>query len=494
MLTGALIFMSVQNKRIAEQRDVATQEKRTSEAVANFMVNVFAAADPFTVQDKQVTATDLLDKSADNIRKDLAQQPIVKARLLEAISRSYSNQGHADRAVGLMTEALEIRRRVEDPNSVVIAIALKQLGETQLAHHETEAARKSFDEARQILEASGKQDTSDYADVVLSLGRVEYDRGDAVQARRLIEEALPLLRKTYGSQHTEVGSALTSLGYVLQWQSEYGPMEGVARQAVQIYQNSLPELHPDRLQAESLLAESLFNQGRIEEAAPLLEKVFLAKQKVFGNKSSRVAEDLQLLIELRRRQGRLVEAEKLARDAIALKLERLGKNNYSTAYSRTSLATILWQRGMLSEAESELRAALIVYRENLPDGNLWIASAEHYLAEVLLSQNRYSEAATQANLTLEHLRNADATPWRIARTENTLGQALFRLHKIPEAQSYLERSYKLLSTAPGVDVEATHLARARLESLYTATNNQENLVTLRAAPASVSSLKVPINE
>jgi serine/threonine protein kinase/TolA-binding protein len=494
LLTAALIFMSFQNKRIAEQRDVANREKQTSEAVANFMVNVFAAADPFTVQDKQVTATDLLDKSAANIRNDLAQQPIVKARLLEAIGRSYTRQGRADRGVGLLAEALEMRRRVENPNSPAIAIALKNLGESQLFHHETEAARKSFDEARQILEASGKQATSDYADVMLSIGRVEYDRGDAVQARRRIEEALPLLRNAYGPQHAEVGSALISLGYVLQWQNEYGPMEGVARQAVQIYQSSLPELHPDRLQAESLLAESLFNQGRIEEAAPLVEKVFLDKQKVFGNKSSRVAEQLQLLMELRRRQGRLVEAEKLAREAVALKKERLGESNYNTAYSRTSLATILWQRGKASEAEGELHAALTVYRETLPAGSLLIASAEHYLAEVLLSQNRYNEAATQAKLTLEHLSNADATPWRIARTENTLGEALFKLHNIAEAQSYLERSYKLLSATQSADVEAARLARTRLETLYTATNDQEKLATLRAVPTPFSSVKRPLRE
>jgi serine/threonine protein kinase len=494
MLTAGLIFMSVQNKRIAEQRDVATREKQTSEAVANFMVNVFAAADPFTVQDKQVTATELLDKSADNIRNDLAQQPIVKARLLEAIGRSYTRQGRADRGVGLLAEALEMRRREEKPNSPAIAIALKNLGESQLFHHETEAARKSFDEARQILEANDQQATSEYADIALNIGRVEYDRGDAVQARHLIEAALPLLRSAYGPQHAEIGSALISLGYVLQWQNEYGPMEGVARQAVQIYQHSVPELHPDRLQAESLLAESLFNQGRIEEAAPLVEKVFLDKQKVFGDKSSRVAEQLQLLIELRRRQGRLVEAEKLAREAIALKEERLGESNYNTAYSRTSLATILWQRGKTHEAEGELRAALAVYRESLPAGSLLIASAEHYLAEVLLAQNRYNEAATQAKLTLEHLSSADATPWRIARTENTLGEALFRLHNLTEAQAYLERSYKLLSATQGADIEAARLARARLETLYMATNDQKKLAALRGMPIPLSSIKAPMHQ
>jgi serine/threonine protein kinase len=493
LLTAGLIFMSIQNKRIAEQRDAANREKQTSEAVANFMVNVFAAADPFTVQDRQVTATDLLDKSADNIRSDLAQEPAVKARLLEAIGRSYYHQGRADRGVGLIEEALAMRRRVENPNSLSIAISLKNLGEAQLIHHELDAAMKSLSEARAVLEQSDRQATSDYADVVLSLGRVEYERGDAAQARHFIEEALPLLRKSYGAQDAEVGSALTSLGYVLQLQSEYSLMESVARQAVQIYRIVLPELHPDRLQAESLLAESLFNQGRIEEAAPLLEKSFSSKQKVFGDKSSRFAEALQLLIELRRRQHRLVEAESLAREAVALKQERLGASNYNTAYSKTTLATILWQRGNFSEAERQLRAALKIYDETLPPGGLLIASAEHYLSEVLLAQDRFSEALAQANLTLEHMANVDATSWRIARTENTLGQTLFAMHRLTEARVYLERSYKTLATAQGVDAEAARLAYARLTALYTVIGDRDNLNALRAT-SPLAATKMPSHE
>ncbi|MBC7983128.1 MAG: serine/threonine protein kinase, partial [Candidatus Obscuribacterales bacterium] len=83
LLASAVIVTSVQAKRIAVERDNANLEKQTSEAVANFMVNVFAAADPYVIQNKDVTAGELLDKSTQSIRDDLSQQPAVKARLLE---------------------------------------------------------------------------------------------------------------------------------------------------------------------------------------------------------------------------------------------------------------------------------------------------------------------------------------------------------------------------------------------------------------------------
>jgi eukaryotic-like serine/threonine-protein kinase len=482
MLTTALIFMSVQNKRIAEQRDAANREKQTSEAVANFMVNVFNASDPLTVQDRKVTATELLETSAEKIHKDLAQQPAVKAQLLEAIGRSYKSQGLAGRGVELIAEALAIRRRIEGPDSPSVAITLKLLGEAQFYHHELNDAMKSLDEARAMLERNGQMASSDYADTIFCLGRVEYERGNTQQSQQYIEEALPLLRKAYGLQHIEVGAALTALSYVYQWQGEYGAMEATARQVVQLYQTALPELHPDRLQAESLLAESIFNAGRIAEATPLIEKNFASRKKIYGETSSGIADSLPLLIELRRAQNNPTDAESLARQAVALKLKLLGDRNYNTAYSRITLASILWQRDKLPEAEHELRLALEVYGETLPPRNLLIASAKHYLAEVLLAQGRFSEALVQANLTLDHLASVQATPWRIARTENTLGQVLFKLNKVTEARDRLERSYTLLATAIGVDTQTLRVARARLESFYATTGDREKLAVLRAVP------------
>src|SRR5207237_8391929 len=69
-LFGFAVAMSIQAKRIAEQRDKATQESARAESVSNFMQEVFTAADPYQSQDKQVTAKELLDKAAQRISND----------------------------------------------------------------------------------------------------------------------------------------------------------------------------------------------------------------------------------------------------------------------------------------------------------------------------------------------------------------------------------------------------------------------------------------
>jgi len=466
VLAAALIVTSIQAKRIAEQRDAANREKQTSEAVANFMLNVFAAADPFTVQDKQVTAGELLDRAAKNIHEDLDQQPAVKARLLEAIGRSYQRQGHANIGIGLLEEALQIRRRQEGGNNPALVPTLSNLARAQLFQSETAAAKASLEEAHGLLEKAGKKDSAEYAHILADLSRVEYERGETATARQRIEEALPLLKKHYGTKHIEVASALTLLGYILQWQGDFTEMEHVAAEAVATYQSSTPELHPDRMLAEGLLAESLFGLGRIDEAAPQIERVFAAKKKVFGEKSSRIADELQLLVRLRRAQNRLDDAESFARESLSIKLQTLGEQNQNTAYARTTLAVILWQLDKPTEAERELRSALVAYKKLLPAENLQVASANHYLAETLLSQNRINEAQEQAKQTLLDLEKADAVPWRLARTQSTFAQSLVASNRLDEAQHLLETSYRLLSESTGVEKHTVALARDRLANLY----------------------------
>ena len=479
LITAALIVVSIQSKRIAAERDIATQEKQTSEAVASFMMNVFDAADPFTVQDREVTAKELLDNAADRIHADLGQQAGVKARLLESIGRSYERQGHADRGVDLLKEAVEIQRDTSGENKVVLVSPLRSLGKALLANGDIESARNAFLEAQAILEKSDEPETATLADILADLGRLELDAGNVDLSRKYADRAIPMLRQAYSSDHTEVASALTALGQVLKWQNEYKLMEDAAREAVRIYQASLPELHPDRLLTERLLAESLFYQGNIEAAAPLIEKALTNRRKVFGATSSSIALDLQLMSELRRAQDRFLEAETYAVEALEVKRLRHGERNYNTAYARTTLATIQLRLGKLSDAEQQLRAAIDVYLELFPPEHLYIASAEYFLAEVLVSQRKYDEAINMTKLTLDRLLNANVSAWRIARTENTLGQAYFKQHKLGLARQYLEKSYQTLLSDSAADKATLELARHRLEEFNANTGDVEKTGELR---------------
>ena len=134
-LTGVAIVMSIQRQNIAAALDRATHDRERAEKVSQFMLDVFSAADPFINFGKEPTARILLDQAARNIQSDLSQQPEVRARLLEAIGRSYRRMGQPDRAVAYLQDSLRIQRQLPHNDaaglgSIVteIAIALRDQG------------------------------------------------------------------------------------------------------------------------------------------------------------------------------------------------------------------------------------------------------------------------------------------------------------------------------------------------------------------------------
>jgi tetratricopeptide (TPR) repeat protein len=469
VLTAALITTSVQARRIAEQRDTANREKQTSEAVANFMVNVFAAADPFTVQNRQVTAGELLDKSIESIRKDLSQQPAVKARLLEAMGRSYARQGQPEQGVKLIEEAIQIRQEISDEPDESIALTFLNLGKAQLFRNDITGAESSLSKAKRVLEQ--KPRSKEYADVLVEFGRLELQKGNWKLALSYSQQALPLLREIYGSRHSEVAVVLMDVSSALMWQNDYLQMEKTAQETVEIFREVSPELHPDRLTAEGVLAEAIFNQGQIERAAPLYERALEGKRKVFGSKSSLIVDELNLMVKLRSAQGKLPEAEAFAREALEILSLRVGNDNSVTGYAKTTLAIVLWKQRKFSEAERELRSALSIYNATLPPDHGYFGSTRYYLAEALLAQRKNDEAAELLRSALSGLKRSQAPAWRIARAESALGYALFQLNDTKAAGEHLRNSYEILRASGGVDSDTMPLALKRLEEFSRAQNS-----------------------
>jgi hypothetical protein len=124
-LISVSILLSIQAHQLTEQRDIAkqqrdvaahaldraTQENARAETVSNFLQEIFTASDPYQSQDKQVTAKELLDRAAQRISGDLSQQPEVRARLLEAIGKSYGNQDQVNTSIRYLEEALRLQRQ-----------------------------------------------------------------------------------------------------------------------------------------------------------------------------------------------------------------------------------------------------------------------------------------------------------------------------------------------------------------------------------------------
>lgn len=472
------VIMSMQTQRIAAERDRAEQENQRAEAVSEFMLGVFSAADPFTKQgERELTARELLDRSGQRVRDDLGQHPEVRARLLESIGRAYRRRGDMSKAVSYLEDAVHIRVQMKyNPAATVaamaeLAVALRQMGDV-------EGSERKLREAISLANTKGLQHSKSYARLLANRGRLELDAGNLEAARGYFEESLRLYREQAGPRDKEVAVVLMELSRVFQWSDNLQQAEAAATEAVSIFASTVQDMHPDRVLAEARLAEVLYLEGRIDEAGPLFVKSLEKQRRLFGEDSRQVADVLDSLSLIMRAQGSLADSEAYARRALAASSAALGPEHTDTAYYRTSFAAVLIQTGKYEEAEAELNHALETYARTLPPDHQYVASAEHLLGELLLQTNQLQDAEARFVAAANRWKRSGAPPWRWARSASGLGEALYRQGRSREAERYLVESYRTLAVDERVDREVRAKARERVTRFYLDRGEREKLQQL----------------
>ncbi len=483
LLTAFTVMTSIQAKRIANERDRATQEGQRAEQVSNFMLDVFAAADPFVNQGKEVTARELLDQASRRISGDLNQQPDVRARLLEAIGRAYRRQGQFDRAVVYLEDSVRLRRDGTAPATSGLAVTLTELALTLRELGRFDESERSSNEAIQILRTHGEERTPATADLLTGLGQMELQRGNLDRAQDFFEQSAKLTRDLFGAEHPELAAVLSNLMSVRLWKNDLDGAEKLARESENIYRISVPELHPDRVMSQYLLGDILARRGKTAEAAKLLEQSLGAQRILYGDASPRTAATMDALALTRQAQNRLEDAEKLAREALSAGGKSHGDRHFMTGYYHTSLAGVLIKERMYAEAEKEARAALDIYNTSLPADHQYVASAEHQLGEIMLATGRPADAEALLTAAVNRWQRTGAPQARIARSASALGEALSRLNRPREAEKYLSESHQQLVASQGTKDEATIVARRRLEKFYSARGEKGKLDALATATA-----------
>jgi eukaryotic-like serine/threonine-protein kinase len=475
------IVMSIQRERIAAERDRATQESERAEKVSSFMLNVFSAADPFKNQGQTVTAPQLLDQAARSIQGDLDEQPEVRARLLEAIGRAYRRQGQPDRAVAYLEDSLRLRRQIGSARDARTGSVLTELANSLRGAGKFEEADRALREALEISRGTGSEESVTHARLLVDLGRLEINRGNLVQAEKYLTAGLDLTRKLEGPRDPEVAAILNDISGARAWQDDLDGAERAVREAVSIYRESMPELHPDRVAADYRLADVLALRGRTNDAASLYERALGAQRLLYGNVSAQVADTLEALARVRVAQGRVEDAEDLTREAILANRQARGSTNYMTGYLQTSLAQILAKRGKHEEAEVQLREALDLYARTLPPDHQYVASAEYVLGETLLATNRLVDAEAMLTASMHRWKRTDSPAWRSGRSASALGEALYRQGRIADAERYLTQGFRELTADSGADPDTRSKARERIARFYTDRGQRHKLDELSLA-------------
>lgn len=222
LLVGLLLAVSgLVRARSAEAE--ARREAETARQVSDLLIGIFKVNDPGEARGETVTARELLDRGAERVRGQLADQPAVQGNLLRTIGKAYSELGLYERAQGLYESDLAVRRGLHGEGHPEVAESLNLLAEMANRRGDSARAEALALQALAIRERTLGSESLEVAKALATAGIASWQLGDFKSARAHLERSLAIQEKALGPRHPDLAGILNNVA-ILRWQ--VGDLDG----------------------------------------------------------------------------------------------------------------------------------------------------------------------------------------------------------------------------------------------------------------------------
>ena len=347
---GAVMSVLYTRSEANLRRAIAAESEASG--VSEFMTGMFEISDPNRTTGETVTAREILDTGAARIERDLAEQPIVQARLMRTMGMAYRGLGIYDEAERLLTSAQERLDRASAPN----------------------APPSELD-----------------ADILNELARVLERQGKLQEAAQIHRGSLDIKRTLFGPDHPKYASSLSNLGGTLFQLGHTEEAQTYLKEAVAIFERTSPgtlELSA----AMDQLARTYMDQVEYEAAEDLYLRSLRVREEALDPADREIATALNNLFVLYSRMGRLAEAEPLARRATSIWEKVYGHDHPEYAAAVMNMATMYDDWGQPDKAERLYLEAMEIQERVLGPDHMDIAIAANNLGLLYRANDRLDEA------------------------------------------------------------------------------------------------------
>lgn len=461
--------------------------------------------------DVALTALDvnLFERALAEIDQRFADQPLVRAKLLQSLASTMDELGLMSRSVSTMEAALKLRQQELGEDHVETLEAQHVLGSlliNQGKHDEAEAYYLAVLEGRRRVLG---QDHPDTIRTIGSMGALLVQQGKLAEAEPYFRAALEGHQRTRGEAHPETLRAISNMGTLLQDQGKFAEAEPYCREALakrrailgndhpstlisidsmgSLYraQGRLDEAeacyhealegrrrvhgdeHPQTLRSINNMAAHLSTQGRITEAEPFFLEVLEVRRRVLGNDHPDTLRSIGNMGWILQRQGRLDEAEVYQREVLEARRRLLGNDHFSTLLSVDSMGSLLHAKGDLVAAEELFREAVDGNRRALGDDHPDTLHTISHLSAVLRDLGEPEEAEALGREAIERSRRVRAEGhWDTAAFLAQHSRTLVLMLRFKDAEAALLEAHELYERVLGVDHESTERTKLQLVDLY----------------------------
>lgn len=388
----------MQTRAVAAERDRAEREASKARLVQEFMVGMFASADPIAGRDT-LRVGQLLEEGAERVTQELSDQPELQGAMLVAIGEAFRGLGRNERSRELISEAtrtLERHLGPKDPETlrarrllaVSLTIDLKYAEaadayETYLQHASTaldsldlevlDAQESMSDVLHQlgqiqrsdslfdvwVSRVSNAQfpDTADVGEFYVNQGRRYWVRRDYESAERLITRGIRAERAVHGDFHPAVATSLNALIPVLWDQRRYEEAEATALESIRIFRTHYPQGHRLLGSALIMLGEVRVRSGADEGVEALYDEALDIYLRLEGPDYPGIGEVHRRFGHLARSRGEPTQAVAHYQKAVDLYRGVFGADGLMTVEHRQHVAVALMEAGRFEESEEILQRA-----------------------------------------------------------------------------------------------------------------------------------------
>ncbi len=464
---GAVMTLAVAALIVAFGVSTQVQHRRTALEAAKaartleFLTEMFELSEPARSLGRTITAREILDRGAERIIDEFADQPEVQAELLATVGRVYSRLALFEDARPLLEQALSLRRA--SGSTPDLAQSLQDLADLHSQTGQLGAAESLY---REALDQRRSFFGERHPTVVTSLNQLAgglFDLGRYQEAEPLYLQALELGEGLFGEEHAQVATTVNDLAVLYHEMGDLQRAEPLYRRALESRRRLLGPRHPDLVTSLNNLAVIKRQQGDLEEAEDLSREAVAMARQLYGDEPFPLAGSLKILARLQRDRGDFAGAEATLREVLDIQEKQHVGEHSELGTTLHDLGRVMEQKGDLRAAQGFFHRALGVYRTTLPQGHPWTAFPLLALGRVLTEEGQAQTAEPWLREALAvREKGLPDSRWRIGEVESALGHCLAAQGRREEALPLLESGYRSLREALGDEHATTHRARRYL--------------------------------
>jgi eukaryotic-like serine/threonine-protein kinase len=418
------------------QAQLARAQAQRASAVRQFLVGVFAQANPDENQGKPITAHQLLESGERQLERGVDANPAVDGDVAALLGRLYRDIGDRESGWRLLQTALTDSSNAGVPDDVRARVLL---GVASAESEDRDAYGDALAHARQalaLIETTTSGDADALAEahriVALSLIRRHEDeaavallekstiddtspgkRSEALAdeyvlqgvalghlarfdtAQRAFNTGADMLRDLFGESSNRYAYALNEMAQMLILKGDLARAEELQRKVLDIHLKTLGPDHFNTLTARHNLLAVIEQQGRFAQALP--QRLALAEQIQASSTATPLQKALQYdtLGVVYRELNRLGESLASSQKALGLVATSQGERSAQSIGEMRHLAQTLALLNRNGEAEQILRNALSIALEHGTDTSVIACSLRRDIGSVLRRQHQAEQAVAQ---------------------------------------------------------------------------------------------------